>query len=322
MPVLIDPPAPNGTATLDDVVTHCRSAAFDPEERDSLIAAAPVLAALGNNRYFLADLAVDALKQSCRDQVLDNGYSPQVLMLSPPDGRFFIRANIWPSDGDRMLRDSSREAFFYGMPHDHSFDFLTIGYAGPGYWSDYYEYDGNVDGVPGERVGLRFVERSRLDQGKLLLYRANVDVHDQIPPDAMSVSINIMPMTARQAWRRQYFFDLSAATIRGCATVTGAEILLPLSVRFGGDNARDLAEAFAATHSDPRLRLAAWKALDSVAPSIAERERRVEGALRHHCPLIRDHGRRWLAQSRTGPDRDGGDRADMISRPAAAVSDR
>ncbi len=313
MPLVIDAPASAGVATLDDLVAHCRSGAFDPEARDSLVEAAPVLAALGNNRHFLADLAVDALKQACRSQVIENGYSPQVLMLSPPDGRFFIRANIWPSEGDRMLRDSSREAFFYGMPHDHSFDFLTIGYAGPGYWSDYYAYDGEVDGVPGEPVGLRFVERSRLDQGKMLLYRANRDIHDQIPPDAMSISINIMPMTARQAWRRQYFFDPGASTIQGCATVTGAEILLPISVRFGDDNARDLAESFAASHPDPRLRLAAWKALEAVAPGAGERERRVERALIHHCPLIRDHGRRSLALLRIGSDRDSAEKVAMLS---------
>ncbi len=313
MPLVIDAPASAGVATLDDLVAHCRSGAFDPETRDSLTDAAPVLAALGNNRHFLADLAVHALKQACRNQVLENGYSPQVLMLSPPDGRFFIRANIWPSERDRMLRDSSREAFFYGMPHDHSFDFLTIGYAGPGYWSDYYDYDGDVDGVPGEAVGLRFVERSRLEQGRMLLYRANEDIHDQIPPDAMSISINIMPMTARQAWRRQYFFDLGAGTIQGCATVTGAEILLPISVRFGDDNARDLAEAFADAHPDPRLRLAAWKALDALASRREERERRVERALLHHCPLIRDHGRRSLASLRIGSDRDGVERVAMLS---------
>lgn len=313
MPALIDPPSNAGVARLDDLVAHCRSGAFNPEHRDSLVAAAPLLAALGNNRSFLADMAVDALKQACRDQILDNGYSPQVLMLSPPDGRFFIRANIWPSKGDRMLRDSSSDAFFYGMPHDHSFDFLTIGYAGPGYWSDYYEYDEEVEGVPGEKVALRFVERSRLDEGKMLLYRANCDIHDQIPPDAMSISINIMPMTARQAWRRQYFFNLGAGTIQGCATVTGAEILLPISVRFGDDNARDLAESFAASHADPRIRLAAWKALDGVTAGPVERERRVERALAHHCPLIRDHGRRQLDRPEIGSVRDGVSRVAMLS---------
>ncbi|HEX7871990.1 MAG TPA: transposase [Sphingobium sp.] len=289
-------------ATLDDLADHCRSAAFDPESRDSLAQVAPVLRALGNNRSFLAEMALDALKDACREQGLSNGYSPQVMLLVPPDGRFFVRANLWPSDHDAMLRDSSRAAYYYNRPHDHAFDFLTLGYAGPGYWSDYYEYDGAAEGVAGEAVDLRFIERSRLEEGKMMLYRANVDIHDQLPPDAMSVSINVMPMTAAQAWRRQYFFDLSAGRIEGCATITAAEILLPLSVRFGAGNARDLAESFAASHPDPRLRLAAWKALETQASGDAEESRMIERGLAQPCALIRDHVRRRAESLRNEPD--------------------
>ncbi|MCE7795235.1 transposase [Sphingobium sufflavum] len=294
MPVVIDH-ATDAVATLADLADHCRSAAFDPQCRDSLAAAAPMLAALGNDRRFLSDLALASLKDACREQSLANGYSPQVLMLVPPvpGGSFFIRANIWPSEQDAMLRDSSRAAYYYNRPHDHAFDFLTLGYAGPGYWSDYYEYDGvadgTVQGVAGEAVDLRFIERSHLEQGKLMLYRANVDIHDQLPPDAMSVSINVMPMSDAQAWRRQYFFDLSAGRIEGCATITAAEILLPLSVRFGGGNARDLAEDFAVRHGDPRMRLAAWKALEGQAKTAGEHAALAERARASSCPLIRAH---------------------------------
>jgi hypothetical protein len=35
------------------------------------------------------------------------------------------------------MRASGAAAFVYGLPHDHNFDFLTLGYFGPGYWSDY-----------------------------------------------------------------------------------------------------------------------------------------------------------------------------------------
>jgi len=282
----------DAVATLDDLADHCGSAAFDPECRESLAAVGPVLAALGNDRSFLATLALDALKDACHAQGLANGYSPQVLMLVPPNGKFFVRANIWPSEADAMLRDSSRGAYYYNRPHDHSFDFLTLGYAGPGYWSDYYEYDGAVDGVAGEAVSPRFIERSRLAEGQMLLYRANVDIHDQLPPDALSISINVMPMTAAQAWRRQYFFDLSAGCIESCATITAAEVLLPLSVRFGDDNARDLAEDFALRHADPRMRLAAWRALDSGVWDEVERADRVALAMGDDCALVRDNARR------------------------------
>ena len=50
----------------------------------------------------------------------------------------------------------------------------------------------SVVGFPGEEVNLRFIEKSRLDQGKVMLYRAHQDVHLQLPADAMSVSLNIL----------------------------------------------------------------------------------------------------------------------------------
>ncbi len=294
----------DAVATLADVVDWCRSSAFNPLCRDSLAEAAPILAALANNRTFLADMAVAALKDSCREQTRANGYSPQVMLLSPPDGRFFIRANIWPSERDAMLRDTGPEAYFYHQPHDHAFDFLTVGYAGPGYWSDYYDYDGAVDGavdgLVGETVPLRFVERSRLAPGRILLYRANRDIHDQLPPDSLSVSINIMPLSAAQSWRRQYFFNLGAGTIASCATITGGELLLPLCVRFGSGNGRDLAEDFAARHPDPRMRVAAWKALLSHGAVIADRLAHIERGLSDPCPHIRDHARRLAGSTRSG----------------------
>ena len=40
-----------------------------------------------------------------------------------------------------MFKASGISPFFYHVPHDHNFSFLTVGYLGPGYWSEYYEYD-------------------------------------------------------------------------------------------------------------------------------------------------------------------------------------
>ena len=99
--------------------------------------------------------------------------------------------------------------FFYDLPHDHNFSFLTVGYLGPGYWSDYYEHDGDAHaGLDGEPVELRFVERSRLSEGRVLLYRAHRDIHVQRPPDSFSVSLNILAADPGQHWRTQYRFDI------------------------------------------------------------------------------------------------------------------
>lgn len=300
MPRLIEH-ATDAVATLADLVAHCRSASFDPGDHESLANCAPVLAALGNNRDFLAEAAVSALKDHCAEQLATNGYSPQVLLLHPPERNFFIRANIWPSERDPVYRTSGPATFFYRMPHDHAFDFLTLGYSGPGYWSDYYEVDpASVTGLPGEPVALRFIERSQLSQGKMLLYRANRDIHDQMPPEALSVSINVMPQAPGQAWRRQYLFDLGESHIVQGMTVTTAELLLGLSVENGLGNGRDLAEDFAHRHPDPRMRLAAWTALESRVCADEPRRVMAERALAMPCAHIRDHGRRTLAHLDNG----------------------
>src|SRR3546814_2634595 len=49
-----------------------------------------------------------------------------------------------------------------------------------------------VDGRLGEPLNLQFVERSQLDEGKMMLYRAHRDIHSQRPPTSLSVSLNIM----------------------------------------------------------------------------------------------------------------------------------
>lgn len=46
-----------------------------------------------------------------------------------------------PSGGDPITAASAATNLAYGYPHDHNFSFLTSGYLGPGYVSDYYEYD-------------------------------------------------------------------------------------------------------------------------------------------------------------------------------------
>ncbi|MEI9927755.1 MAG: hypothetical protein WDN44_08700 [Sphingomonas sp.] len=77
-----------------------------------------------------------------------------MLLLRPPNGRYVLRANFWPARADPVTRASGAAAFFYDLPHDHNFPFLTYGYLGPGYWSDYYEYEiGDVIGLPGSPPG-------------------------------------------------------------------------------------------------------------------------------------------------------------------------
>ncbi|MGB3379360.1 helix-turn-helix transcriptional regulator [Allopontixanthobacter sediminis] len=182
-------------------------------------------------------------------------------MLSGTAGGYFLRANIWPGEQDHAFRASGGGSFVYGTPHDHNFDFLTLGYFGPGYVSDYYEYDyEEVSGWSGEHAGLRFIERSTLSPGKLMFYRAHLDVHSQLPPKSMSVSLNVMGIDAAQGWHDQYRFDPASDTISAVLNPTSTETFLRLAVGLGGDEALDLAERFGGSHPSDRMRWASFEA--------------------------------------------------------------
>lgn len=267
MPRLIDP-GTGGAIGLDELVEALDAGHVDVRDEDAFAALGPLLARLGRNRDFLADLAIDELKGRCEGQHRGNGYGAQVFLLRPPDGRYVLRANFWPARTDPVVRASGTAAFFYDMPHDHNFPFLTYGYLGPGYWSDYFEYDVRaVTGLPGEHAGLRFVERARLEPGKLMLYRMRRDIHVQLPPDSFSVSLNILGADPAQPWLDQYRFDISRGVIAEGLTCTAAEALLAIAVHAA--NGADLAAAFARQHPCDRMRLTALDALVSATPGEA-----------------------------------------------------
>lgn len=182
MPQLIDPPA-GPEYDLAEVVARLDERGVDLTDEASLARCADLLAGLSRNRDFLAERVIAELKASYVDQLATSRYSAQVFLLHRSRRGFFLRANLWPAATDAACVASGPAAFAYGLPHDHNFHFLTVGYRGPGYISDYYEYDAEaVDGRLGEPLNLHFVERSRLEEGKMMLYRAHRDIHSQLPP--------------------------------------------------------------------------------------------------------------------------------------------
>lgn len=234
---------------------------FDPDDEASLAAAATALRRLGNDRSFLGDLLVDQLKQRHREIGESSAYGAQSIVLSRPRGGCFLRANIWPSERDACFRSSGAKTFVYGLPHDHNFSFLTLGYLGPGYASDYYEYDyERAAGYTGETPGLRFIERSALSQGKLMLYRAHRDIHSQLPAERLSVSLNILRIHPAEGWFDQYGFDLESGAITGVLNPTATETFLRCAVGLGGEGALEMAAHFGRHHPSDRLRLASYEA--------------------------------------------------------------
>lgn len=292
MPRLIDPPA-RAALDLAEVTARLDESGVDLTREESVAHCADLLAGLGRNRLFLADRVIAALKASYADQLEINRHSAQVFLLHRGARGFYLRANLWPAATDAVYAASGSAAFSYGVPHDHNFSFLTTGYFGPGYVSDYYEYDPeSVDGHLGEPLNLQFVERSQLSEGKMMLYRAHRDIHSQLPPERLSVSLNIMDEGEHVPWRDQYIVDLERGTIARRPTLTSGEMLLRCAVHLT-ENGKDIADHFAKAHPVPRVRANAIAALAAVEEG-AGRAAVLERGMRDHDARVRDDCARWL----------------------------
>jgi hypothetical protein len=287
MPRVIDC-ATDESLELAGLVDALETGGFDSSDEENFASWGGHLRKLANDRRFLADMLMTELKQRCAGQLRDNQYSaPVVLLHAHPRSNFVIRANLWPALNDSVVRHSGADPFFYGVPHDHNFSFLTVGYLGPGYWSDYYEYDyGAVVGFPGEDVALTFVEKSRLEPGKVMLYRAHRDIHLQLPADAMSVSLNILETSHSSVFRDQYRFDVEGSKIAGIMTRTSLEPMLALTACYGGEDGEDLLRSFAASHPSDRVRWAALKAQAGAAADVDGRIAVFERGIRADSGLI------------------------------------
>lgn len=259
--------------SLEECLEEITQSGFDPVSQESTNRCALALRKLTNNRDFLGDMLIDRLKHHGRADPIDSGYGPQAIVLRGQHNNTFLRANIWPSERDHCFHASGAKTFVYGVPHDHNFSFLTSGYLGPGYRSDYYEYDyAAVAGFPGEQPDLRFVERSALHEGKLMLYRAHQDIHSQIPPESLSVSLNVMHVDPSQHWFDQYAFDLDKGSIDRVLSPNSTEVFLRVAVATGLSETQDLAETFGKTHPSDRLRLASYEARSLLLEDEAARD--------------------------------------------------
>ena len=282
---------------LGDVVAALNDSAFDPGDEESLAAAAPLLKGLANNREFLAEIAIAELKDRCTRQSLENRYSSQVIMLHRASEKYFIRANFWPSPRDTLFKTSGTSPFFYHVPHDHNFSFLTVGYLGPGYWSEYFEYEyGSVIGLPGEKVDLKFIEKCRLDPGKVMLYRAHRDVHNQLPADDLSISINIMEASPRLPFLAQYEFDVKKCEVARILNRSSTEALLAIAANHGGGNGRDLVEGFAAHHPADHIRFSALRELAGAESDVGSALDILAQGTASTSPLVAEMSRREMAR--------------------------
>lgn len=252
----------------------------DPDDRASVVAAAPYLHGLSLNKAALVELLNEDLAR-CLARASDSiFYSHHSLILGGAE-RLTIRANLWPPvskfAGVAHRKVHVDRVYAYNYPHDHNFDFLTVGWVGHGYSTDIWQYrTKDVRGLPGERVDMTFLESTTLTEGKVMLFRDGEDIHIQHAPIELSVSLNLLVETRNTAVREQYIFDTEARTILGYATgthVSRSVLTIQLAALIGNDATFALLHDVAKCGATPRVRTAANHSIAAMCgetPSPAE----------------------------------------------------
>jgi len=268
---------------------------LDPNDMDSLAACAPYLKALANNRSFVTE-ELNRQLGSWRDFQTTNRYTSQTMTFGRGK-HFFVRANIWtPLSARQEIREAEERLFFYHVPHDHNFSFLTVGYFGPGYETIIYEYDpSEIAGVVGESANLHFLERTSLTEGKIMLYRACRDIHSQEDAPQFSVSLNLMVNSPSVNSRSQFFFDLQNGSISGVVPTpnTSRMIVCQLARHLGDGRTVELLDGLATSHDSERMRASAYEALATLERGSAEQI--WKRALLDSHALVTDKARKSLS---------------------------
>lgn len=281
------------TIDLSDYLEYMSQ--IDLSDTDQVLASGAMLKALANNRRFVVDKLNDELL-SWRNFQPGNNATAQTLVLGSGDG-FYVRANMWsPPSRASGVQDWERSLYSYQRPHDHNFSFMTVGYFGSGYATSIYEYDPDQTiGVPGELVGLRFLERTTLPTGKIMFYRAGRDVHSQEHPEEFSISVNLMLHSQESTNRNQYYFNLDNHTIEDYIPTsgTGRVALCSLARHIGNGETASALEEIASRHSMPRVRAAAF---ESLAVLSGAEHATWERAMQDKHPLVREVARRSLEE--------------------------
>lgn len=224
----------NESIELDELIDLLRSfdkKIFDDNHIEESIHA---LKKLYNNRRFLTLHLNSLLKDFTKES--KNFYTFQVFMIAQ-EKYFNVRAPIWmPASGL-----ASDKAFIYDIPHDHNFNLITLGYLGDGYKTDIYQYDVNsIKGISGESVPIYGHEQYQLKPGNVLHMGINSDVHTQIPPNDLSISVNIMQTKALSD--KQFIFDIKNNRILRKVNGERDQALLDLAETLGDENTTDIIE--------------------------------------------------------------------------------
>jgi hypothetical protein len=197
---------------VEDLIDSARKA-YTGNGVEAMLTVAEKFQGVAANREFIRDALIAELKRIGSERNLAS-FAPQSFIIHRASP-FSLRLNLWlPAVGSSRKVEQEGRVYSYGQAHDHNFSLLTAGVAGPGYRTRVYEYDsGSIEGYGGERVEMTFLEDTMLPSGKAMVYRPHHDIHVQIPPDAPSMSLNLLIEEKDIVETPQYYFDLETSSV-------------------------------------------------------------------------------------------------------------
>lgn len=234
--------ASDGTTSISliEFIDEIRGIALQSPEQ--VADAVPLFTALNANRKILVD-HVTTLLQNLQTADFENEYTGQTFVIHQTSS-YFIRANVWlPRHYETLSAASESDQFFYGLPHDHNFTFMTAGHFGSGYLTKIFEYDGRgCVAKIGDPVSVRFLEETRLSEKKILIFRASQDIHIQYQPDEFSISLNLMTRNSAEQAIAQRIFDedLTHVTEEPAGKQKQLSNLFAIAATIGDGNTEDV----------------------------------------------------------------------------------
>lgn len=257
----------------------------DIEDHQTLLDVAEGFVELNNNKAFLVEYFNGELARK-GNRRLAQYLSPQSFVFGASTcGKLAVRCNIWiKPTGSREKIAAECRMFSYGLAHNHNFSFLTIGHRGSGYRSELYEVENpeSIQGVVGERINMRPKGSVMLPEGTMMLYRSAVDVHTQLPPDELSISLNLLTAAKSNNRVPQYYVDTTTSRIIGFPEVNAASkrlTLLKLAGIVGNQNTLDLLDHVLEKSECFRTRIGAAQACIEMQASDANAVERVKSRL-------------------------------------------
>lgn len=293
MPLLIDQP-PMPPLERAEFCERFRELKIKPGDDAALEAAAPLLSGLFANRQLAKEVAREAL-DNCLAGAISTVASPQTIKVADLGDGHYLRMVYWPSKDDEFFSKADNSIFYYGKPHDHNFSFLTVGYDGPGYSSDYYEIPAGLhEWYPGCDVTLDHIGEKTLHFGSGMLYRRHVDVHSQKPPAESSISINIMSPATIGPGSSQFIFNADCTKVEQLMQSRFNPVIFALAASQQDHFIDDRLQGIAMTHPDPLVQYYALKNLVLFSDDESVRESFIAKGCEHPSAFVQNWMRSYI----------------------------